>query len=219
MKTIDRRTWPRRSHFELFGSYAMPYTSLVAPVEITSLVQTAKSQGRGLFKPLVWVASAAANAVPELRQRIRGEDVVEHEVVHPSYTTMSAPNVFNYATVDFDVDPERFFAAADRADASLKGETELVPDAPHRDDLLFLSSIPWRRITALTHPVPLDPPDSFVRIAWGRATPEANGKTEMSLGLMAHHGLVDGVHMARFYEAFEDSAAQLAKRLSEETSA
>ena len=68
-----------------------------------------------------------------------------------------------------------------------------------------MSSIPWRRITALTHPVPLDPPDSFPRIAWGRV--HGDDRVEVDVGLSAHYGLVDGVHMARFYAALEEAAA------------
>ena len=207
MRIIDPRTWPRRSHFRLFSSYAVPYTSLVAPVDVTPLVRAAKARGLGLFRPLLWAASRAANRVPELRQRIRGAEVVEHDVVHPSYTTLARPDVFNYCTVAFAVPPRAFFAAVDAENARVAGVTELVPDAPHRDDLLFMSSIPWRRITSLSHPVPLDPPDSFPRIAWGRATP--GDKVELDVGLSAHHGLVDGLHMARFYEAFEAAAAEL----------
>jgi len=205
VRIIDQTTWPRRSHLRLFSSYAIPYTSLVAPVDVTPLVRAARARGQGLFKPLLWAASRAANRVPELRQRIRGAEVVEHDVVHPSYTTLAEGDVFNYCTVTFAEAPAAFFAAVDAETARVAGVTELVPDAPHRDDLLFMSSIPWRRITALTHPVPLDPPDSFPRIAWGRV--HGHDRVEVDVGLSAHHGLVDGVHMARFYAALEEAAA------------
>lgn len=210
MKRINLSTWPRRSHLKLFESYAMPYTSLVAPVRATELHSFAKSEGLGLFRPILWAVSTAANAVPELRQRIRGAEVVEHEVVHPSYTTMSKAELFNYCTVPHRAEPRSFFAEVDAENARVEGETDLVPDAPGRDDLLFVSSIPWRSFTALTHPVPLNPADSYPRITWGRAEPDAQGQVSLSLGIMAHHGLVDGVHMARFFEAFEAAAGDIA---------
>lgn len=209
MKRIDQATWPRRSHFALFSSYANPYTSLVAPVRMTELFTFAKAEQLGLFRPVLWAVSEAANAVPELRQRVRGVEIVEHDVVAPSYTTMSTAGVFNYCTVEHEADPHRFFDAVDAENARVAGETELVPDAPGRDDLLFISSIPWRRFTALTHPVPQNPADSYPRLTWGRAEPGPDGQVELSLGVCAHHGLVDGVHMARFYEAFEEAAERL----------
>lgn len=184
----------------------MPYVSLVAPVDVTPLAETARAFG--WFKPLLWAVTNAANAVPALRRRIRGEAIVEHDLVHPSYTALADDEVFNYCTVDYDADARAFFASVDAQTAAIAGNTELIPDAPHRDDLLFISSIPWRKITALTHPVPLDPPDSFPRLTWSRATPD-RGRVELSVGVMAHHGLVDGVHMARFFEAVEEAAAAL----------
>ncbi len=209
MKRIDLSTWPRRSHLKLFESYAMPYTSLVAPVRATELYKFAKANQLGLFRPVLWAVSMAANQVPELRQRIRGAEVVEHDVVHPSYTTMADGGLFNYCTVNHTCDPQAFFKAVDEETAQVASQTELVPDAPGRDDLLFISSIPWRTFSALTHPVPLNPADSYPRIAWGRAEPDREGKVEISLALMAHHGLVDGAHMANFYEAFEEAAARI----------
>lgn len=209
MKRIDLSTWPRRSHLKLFESYAMPYTSLVAPVRATKLYDFAKAQNLGLFRPVLWAVSIAANEVPELRQRIRGAEVVEHDVVHPSYTTMSDAGLFNYCTVNHACVPQAFFKAVDEETARVATQTELIPDAPGRDDLLFISSIPWRTFSSLTHPVPLNPADSYPRIAWGRAEPDSSGQVEISLGLMAHHGLVDGAHMASFYEAFEEAAARI----------
>lgn len=209
MKTIDLETWPRRSHFEHFSGYANPYVGLVAPVDVTALYRWARAQQIGLFKPLLWAVSAAANRVPALRQRIRDGQVVEHSVVHPSYTTLTAEDVFNFATVDFDSDVGRFFASVDAENSRIASNVELIPDAPHRDDLLFVSSIPWRRITAFTHPVPLDPADSFVRITFARAEPDAAGRVEVSVGVQAHHALVDGVHIAKFFDAVEDVARSL----------
>ncbi len=209
MRTIDRTTWARRSHFELFRSMAYPYVSLTAPVDVSPIRDVVARRGGGLFKPTLWAVSTAANAVPALRQRIRGDAVVEHDVVHPSYTALATDAVFNYCTVDHDEVIAAFFASVDRANAAVANETELVPDAPDRDDLLFLSAIPWRRITSFGHPVPLDPPDSFPRISWSRI--ETNG--EVSMQVTANHALVDGVHIARFFDAVEAAARRVAAAL------
>ena len=42
MKIIDLETFPRRSHYEFFKSYAYPYMGMTANVDITNLYAAAK---------------------------------------------------------------------------------------------------------------------------------------------------------------------------------
>ena len=46
------------------------------------------------------------------------------------------------------------------------------------------------------------PADSNPRITWGRYTRE-DGRVRMPVTALCHHALVDGLHLARFYEALE----------------
>jgi chloramphenicol O-acetyltransferase type A len=41
------------------------------------------------------------------------------------------------------------------------------------------------------------------RIAWGRFE-EREGKLVMPLNVQAHHALIDGVHLAKFFRKVED---------------
>ena len=77
---------------------------------------------------------------------------------------------------------------------------------PDRDDFLFMTAIPWVSFTAFVHPVPLDPPDSVPRFAWGRFREEGDSAV-LPLNIQAHHALVDGIHVARFYERVQEGIA------------
>ena len=68
-------------------------------------------------------------------------------------------------------------------------------------ELFFVSCIPWVRYTALVQPTP-SPADSNPRITFGKYV-EENGKTIMPLTLLAHHGLVDGIHLGQFFHKFQ----------------
>ena len=49
--------------------------------------------------------------------------------------------------------------------------------------------------------------ESNPRISWGKYAPDWRGRLMMPVTLMAHHGLVDGVHIARFYERLREQGA------------
>ena len=78
-----------------------------------------------------------------------------------------------------------------------------LKDEPGRDDLLFVTSIPWVSFTNITHPISMHPVDSIPRISWGKYF-EENGKTKLPLSVQAHHALVDGIHTGRYFELIQD---------------
>jgi len=199
-RTIDLTSWPRRRHFELFRGLAFPYFNLCADVDVAPLVRARQTcQTRIPFTAhLVHVLARAANGVPELRQRIRGDAVVEHRVVHPSITILAEDETFGFCFFEYAEDAGPFARTA--AAAMERARTApSIEDEPGRDDYLFMTSIPWVSFTSMMHPVPLDPPDSVPRIAWGRYRNEG-GRMPMPLSLHAHHGLVDGLHAGRFFD-------------------
>ncbi len=76
-------------------------------------------------------------------------------------------------------------------------------DAVGRDDYLYMTAIPWVSFTSFMHPMHLQPADSVPRFAWGKFFEEGN-LLKMPLNVQAHHALMDGVHMGRFYTEVQD---------------
>jgi chloramphenicol O-acetyltransferase type A len=60
----------------------------------------------------MYVLARAANAISQFRQRIRGREVIEHEVVHPSTTILTDGDLFSFCTVDYAEDFSLFAAKA-----------------------------------------------------------------------------------------------------------
>ena len=89
-----------------------------------------------------------------------------------------------------------------------------LEDGEDASSLLFISSLPWLRYTALQQPTPV-PADSNPRITWGKYGMEG-GRTSLPVTLLAHHALVDGVHIAAFYDALEAEMNRFAKERGEE---
>ncbi|MDD5263574.1 MAG: chloramphenicol acetyltransferase [Candidatus Bipolaricaulis sp.] len=200
-RSIDLERWPRREAFELFRGFGFPYFNLTADVDVGPLREAVRACGASFTVALVHVLARAANEVPELRQRIRGEDVVEHTTVHPSITVLADDEAFRFVTLRYEDAFDRFAAdAKQRIERARLAES--LWSEPDRDDLLFMTAIPWVAFTGMIHPVPLDSPDSVPRIAWGKYR-DVGGRLAMPLNVQAHHALVDGVHVGRFFGCVE----------------
>jgi chloramphenicol O-acetyltransferase type A len=205
MRIIDLASWPRRAQFEFFMQFDHPHFSLCANVEITHYVPAVRQRGLSATAAIAHLLSAAANAIPEFRTRIRRQDgqlqVVEHEQVHPSFTILTEAELFSFCTVSYEPDLTAFSHRAAELIRRVKVEP-VLEDHAGQDDLLFMTGLPWVAFTSMTHPIRLDPTDSTPRIAWGKFFTQ-NERLWMPLGVQAHHGLMDGLHVGRFYEAVQ----------------
>ena len=65
-----------------------------------------------------------------------------------------------------------------------------------------MTAIPWVSFTSFMHPIDLDPVDSVPRFAWGKFFQDG-ALVKMPLSVQAHHALMDGVHLGRYYEKLQ----------------
>jgi chloramphenicol O-acetyltransferase type A len=178
---------------------------MCANVDLTTFYRAVKQRGYSITTAIVYVLSRAANAIPEFRHRIRGGGVVEHDVVHPSITVLTDDELFTFCTLDYVEDFAEFAARAAEAIAYVQ-EHPTLEDEPGRDDMLFMTAIPWVSFTSFMHPLHLHPPDSIPRFAWGKFV-EDDDSLEMPLGVQGHHALMDGIHVGKFYAEVQEYLA------------
>ena len=202
MKKIEFSHPHRRKHFHFFRRMNHPHFNVTVPVEITAFLSRIKDKGYPVNIALVYILSNAANSIPEFRWRIRENEVVEHPVVHPSFTvTNELTDVFSFCTVPYSPNCEEFVHEAIAVRESMKSNPSLE-DEEGRDDYLFMSALPWIRFTGIQHAMQLHPGDSVPRISWGKFYSEGQ-KTYMPVSVQVHHALVDGRHVGQFYEKIE----------------
>ena len=199
-RILDMARYERRAQFDYFRSLAYPYVGVTVEVDVTDYLARLRAAGYPFFLSFCRSVTRAANAVPQLRQRIRGEGIVEYDACPGSVTLATPDGGYCYCTL-----PEReslagFLPAAEEAERRAL-EAESLEDGEDGDRLLFLSSLPWLRFTALTQPVPA-PADSNPRITWGKAFERA-GRMLLPVALLCNHALVDGRQLAAFYETLE----------------
>jgi len=83
---LDMDTYKRKSHFTYFNSLAYPYVGVTVNVDITELLKRIKSEGLPFFFTVCYCVSEAANEVPEFRQRIIDDKIVEFDRCKTSHT-------------------------------------------------------------------------------------------------------------------------------------
>ena len=205
-RVLDLAAYPRRAHFDYFRQMANPYVSVTASCDITALRRLTQERGLPFFLTVLHCAINAANAVPELRQRIRGEGIVEYDRCLSSHTVALPDGTYCYCSLEVDR-PFREFLPYAAAEQERVKAAPTLEDGEDGESLFFVSCVPWLSYTALTQPTPT-PADSNPRITWGRWHRQ-EGRTLLPMTLLANHALVDGIHIARFYENLDRELAAL----------
>lgn len=199
-RIVDMTGDPRREQFAYFSAMANPYVGVTCQVDITALMERIRRDGTPFFLSLTYEVMAAANAVPELRRRIEEGRVVEYGSCRCSCTVAKPDGAYAYCTLDTALPFGEFIKTGRAALEAAKYGGTIAEDQDH-EEFFFVSCVPWLRYTGMVQPVP-SPAYSNVRISWGKWT-EENGRTSLPVTILAHHALVDGIHLGRFYEELE----------------
>ena len=196
-------TYPRKAHYDHFRHAPNPHVGVTVDVDVTELVERCKENGWSFYLAFIRVAALAANAVPELRRRIRGDGIAEYDACGTSHIELLDDGTYCYCTLRHD--PAQSWAeymacaAAEREQARAGASIEEDEDV---ESLLFITSIPWLHYSAFVQPT-AGPDDSNPRISWGKYVPDHRGRLMMPVTILCHHSLVDGIQIAEFYRELE----------------
>lgn len=207
MKIIQLETWERKEHYLFFKNFDYPQFNVCANLDITKWYRFIKEWNYPFYLSMIYQTMRIANQVTEFRYRIRQTEVVEHEIVHPSFTVMTTGGLFNYCTAQYAVDLNDFLENA-RKQSELAQHEMGLQTGSHRDDLIYITCLPWVSFTGMTHPIHMHPADSIPRISWGKFF-EEKGHILLPFSVQAHHALVDGAHVGRFYQLIQEALNQI----------
>ncbi len=201
-RVLDRENYPRKQHFEYFNGMANPYVGVTVRVDVTEWVAAVKEKGLPFFLSFCYCVSRAANRVPEFRQRIAGGQILEYDNCRTSHTVALEDGTYCYCTLDASLPFEEYLPYAERAQEAARKKRSIEEEAGDSREFFFLSTVPWLSYTALVQPTP-SPADSNPRITWGRFE-EQGGRLLMPVSVLCHHALVDGLHIAWFYDCLNE---------------
>ena len=213
MRIIDKANWARREHFRLYNGLEFPHVNICVQMDVTELWTHRANLDASPTVALVYAITRAANRLPELRQRIRGEEVVEHDVVHPQVTVLGDDDLFGVVVLTYDDDFSTFAPRATEVLSRAKENASLAEfHLDHqgqvaRDDLLSITILPWLAFTSFA--LARKPQTDAVPILAIGKVQAAGDRYQLPFSLNFHHALADGLHVARFVRYAEEEAQAL----------
>ncbi|MFC0877451.1 CatA-like O-acetyltransferase [Saccharicrinis sp. FJH2] len=204
MKYIDLENWNRRGHYEFFHKMDYPQFNICMDIDISNFISFAKQNGLSFYYSMVYASTTIINRIENFKYRIRDDKVVLHDKIHPSFTDMSnaeSNDLFKMVTVDLSDDIHDFVKIARQTSENQKDY--FVPEKlMGRDDLIYITCIPWISFTHISHTISLNKNDSVPRISWGKYYKQGK-RTLLPFSVQANHSLIDGYHVGKYIDKLQ----------------
>ena len=199
---IDLETWERRAAFHFFKNFTEPYHGVCLRIDCTATYRYAKKHQLSVFLSLVHRSLIAAHQVENFKTRLVDGAVWRYEQINAGSAVGRANGTIGMGHYLFRARIDEFVreAAIELDRVRQRDDIERYPDA----NLIRYSVLPWCDFTSISHARDFSREDSAPRITFGKIT-DAEGRCTMPVSIHAHHGLVDGLHVAQFIEKFQHS--------------
>ncbi len=110
-------------------------------------------------------------------------------------------DLFKMVSVELSGDIHEFVNNAKQTSEQQKdyfGMDQLV----RRDDVIYITCIPWISFTHVSHTITLNRNDAVPRISWGKYFKQGD-RTLLPFSVQSHHSFVDGYHVGRYIDALQ----------------
>jgi chloramphenicol O-acetyltransferase type A len=203
-KIIDFDTWIRKEHFEWFKNFDEPFWGIVSEVDCTQAYANAKEQQVSFYHYYLHKSLMAINLLEEFKLRIEGEQIVCYDKINASATLNNRDGLYAMSFIEYNEDLQGFCKNAKDEENRVSKITGLgLCSDTYRADVIHYSSVPWFKITGLTHARNYKFKDSVPKITFGKFE-EINNKKIMNISINGHHGLIDGSHAGKYLKLFQD---------------
>lgn len=199
-RKIDLASYPRRGLLKAFRDRQMPCFSTTCNVNISTLRRVAQQNRQNFFITMSFAISRAVNCIPEFRQRLIQRELYEFERVDPGYTVQLADGTFSFCDSRYWEDFDTYYAYASNRIEAVKRSPDHSTHEKHH--MFFITSIPWFSFTSFTHPYD-EKYGSIPIITLGKYFDQGD-EIVMPMAVQVHHGIIDGIHVARFFDTLSD---------------
>jgi chloramphenicol O-acetyltransferase type A len=202
---IDLETWKRKEHFDFFYRMDYPQFNICMNLDISKFLIFTKEHRLSFYYSMIYAVTAVVNMVDDFKYRIRDGKVILHDKIHPSFTYMDnneKNDLFKLITVDFEGNIFEFEKTAKEISQNQRDYFGL-DKLRGRDDLIYITCIPWISFTHISHTITINKNDSVPKISWGKYYSDGE-KVLLPFSVQVNHALMDGFQIGKFVEQLQN---------------
>lgn len=205
MKTLlDLESWNRKEHFEHFTKMEEPFFGVTVEIDCTKAYQTAKTLKTSFFIFYLHKTLVAINSIENFKYRIEEGKIYINDRIDASATIGREDGTFGFSLIEYNPDFKMFEKNALTEIERIQNTSGLFTRSFDDDNLIHFSAIPWINFSSLSHARSYTYPDSCPKISFGKMITSETGKRTIAMSVHVHHGLMDGLHVGKFVDLFQE---------------
>ncbi|TDN50949.1 type A chloramphenicol O-acetyltransferase [Scandinavium goeteborgense] len=212
---VDLSRWARKEHFEVFQSFAQSTFNQTVLLDITALLKHIKEVGWKFYPTIIFLLSKIVNSHAEFRMAMKNNELVIWNEVHPNYTIFhNETETFSALWSHYDGNIHHFQNVYSEDVARYGNNFSYWPKAESRENIFFISAIPWVSFTSFNVNV-ANMQNFFAPMFTLGKYYNQDGKILLPLAVQVHHSVCDGFHVARLINELQDMSDNI-RHLSED---
>ena len=198
---LDLDNWNRKSTFDFFQTFDVPFYNITANVDVTQLKEHCKKNNQSFFLTALYLSQKTINQVENFRLRLTDKQIRVYKTTQAGSTILLDDETFGFCYFPIENEMNSFIDKGAKAIAKFKAN----PDFEAREgdlNMIYYSIVPWVSFTSFQHARRQEENDSVPRIVFGKYF-EQNKKLHMPVSVEVHHALVDGFHVGKYFEILQ----------------
>ena len=209
---IDLNTWDRKQLFQNYLGTDLPYIIITANVDVTRPLAFAHENGVSFNLVMVYLCNKTADSILNYRYRfIDGKPfVIDH--TRPTVNHLQkGSDIFVIGEGPWPCDDIITFCKACHENMEQVTQEYRKERIDHKLDIINYTSVPWVQYTGFVRTIAHDGVDNAPKISFGKyfPAPENPSRILMPVSSQTHHGLMDGVHVGKFYTQLQEACDRL----------
>ncbi len=200
---FNTQSWSRKNAFNFYKDFDDPFFNVTVNLSVEIALQHSKASGSSFFLYCLHRALLAANSIENFKLRMLNDEVRHYEVINGGSTILFDDESFGFAYYSFNSSSKEFVRNAIIQIDDLK-KTKTFDPSNKNLDLIYFSSLPWLTFTSIKHAQDKRVNPSIPKISFGKYT-TFEEKTIMPVNVEVHHSLMDGYHVAQFFDRFQSN--------------
>lgn len=203
MTPINLASWSRAQHFELFKDFSQPYFNVCVHVDMQQLYLTCKSRKHSFFQTYIFLALRACHQYSPMLLRIIDDAPWQLQSTRASVVELAPDDTFRFSYFCLCNDFRQFSLHAKQMSDAAKQQdlfSSAFAQTEGQADLIHVSVLPWLDFTGFSHAHSHGTSLGIPKLVFGKYNNETG---KMPLSIDVHHALMDGLHVARFVELFQ----------------
>lgn len=147
-----------------------------------------------------YLITNAVNQIDAFKYRHDGKKILYYEKLKSNFTQMREDENISFFTLPYEENYQQYIENFNQI------QNEFLQDnnypVSHELDEIWFSCIPWFSFTGLV--TPFRKSISIPQFIWDKYR-KVDNQYYIHLMIMAHHGFVDGIHIAKFIHLLEES--------------